>query len=357
MGNSLRNSIIEEDLKIITRGDLPWDDFEDATVLVTGANGFLPAYLVETLLYLNEKRQAHPTRVIGLVRNLDRALTRFSAYHDRSDLQWIVQDVCNPIVLDGQVDYIIHAASQASPRYYGIDPVGTLAPNVLGTYHLLNLAREKSVKGFLFFSSGEIYGQVDPNLIPTREDSYGTLDCATVRSCYAESKRMGETMCVSWAHQYNVPVKIVRPFHTYGPGMRLDDGRVFADFMADIVHGRDIIMKSDGSAIRAFCYLADATLGFFTVLLKGKVGQAYNIGNDQGEISVFDLANLLVGLFPERCLKVTRAATMHQPGYLQSPISRNTPAISKVYALGWQPRVSVKDGFIRTIRSFSDGPL
>ena len=111
------------------------------------------------------------------------------------------------------------------------------------------------VESFLFLSSGEVYGAIDSVHIPTGEKEYGFIDPTDVRSCYGESKRMGETMCISYFHQFNIPSKIVRPFHTYGPGMQLDDGRVFADFVSDIVNGKDIVMKSDGSAIRAFCIL------------------------------------------------------------------------------------------------------
>ncbi len=349
----MRHPIIEEDLAKITSFDLPWSKFEGKTVLVSGANGFLPAYLVETLLYLNETKHQIPTQVIGLVRNVDKARVRFVEYLSRNDLKLIVQDVSVPVKINGPVDFIIHAASQASPKYFGSDPVGTLSANVLGTYHLLNLAQTKQVEGFLFFSSGEVYGQVPPDQIPIYETAYGYLDPASVRACYAESKRMGETMCVAWHHQFGVPVKIVRPFHTYGPGMRLDDGRVFADFVANIVHNQDIVMMSDGSAIRPFCYLADATAGFFTVLLKGQAGQAYNIGNPEAEISILDLAETLVALFPEKKLHVVRQPTVVTPsGYLPSPIVRNSPDITKVRQLGWHTETSVPVGFARTIRSF-----
>jgi len=260
----MRHPVIEEDLTVITQFNLPWEEFEGKTVLITGANGFLPAYMVETLLYLNETRHRVATQVIGLVRNIDKARVRFAAYQNRSDLRFIVQDVSMPMTIDVQVDYIVHAASQASPKYFGSDPIGTLSANVLGTHHLLCLAQEHQVKGFLYFSSSEVYGQVDR--VPIDELAYGYLDPTDVRSCYAESKRMGETMCVAYAHQSGVPAKIVRPFHTYGPGMSLNDGRVFADFVADIVGNLHIVMKSDGSSTRSFCYLADAVMGFFTVL-------------------------------------------------------------------------------------------
>jgi nucleoside-diphosphate-sugar epimerase len=348
----MKRQVVEEDLESIVDADLPWSQFEGKTVLISGASGFLPAYMVETLLYLNQKRNGPPTKIIGLVRNRDKFISRFSDYRNRNDLHFMAQDVCMPVVIREGIDYIIHAASQASPKYFGKDPIGTLSANVLGTCNLLDLARDKDAKGFLFFSSAEVYGQVDPSQMPLKEDAYGYVDPMDVRSCYAESKRMGETMCIAWSLQHKVPAKIVRLFHTYGPGMSLDDGRVFADFVADVVNNRNIVMKSDGRALRSFCYLADAVLGIFNVLLKGEVGQAYNIGNDTGEVSILDLGNMLVNLFPEKKLRVIRHESVEQPGYLKSKVSRICPDISKARRLGWKPRFSIEEGFRRTIRSF-----
>jgi len=353
----MRNPIIEEDLENIIQAELPWHLLEGQRVLISGANGFLPAYMVETLLYLNEKRFARNrnVQVLGLVRNRDKALKRFSHYRERNDLELLVHDMSSPVfpIIEGDVSYVIHAASQASPRYYGTDPVGTLLPNVVGTYNLLELSRKRNIRSFLFFSSGEVYGEVRAGNIPTKESDYGYLDPTNIRSCYAESKRMGETMCVSWFQQFNVPAKIVRPFHTYGPGMDLQDGRVFADFVRDIVQSRNIHMKSDGSAVRAFCYLSDAIRGFFSVLLKGNNGEAYNVGNEQGEISIAALAELLTTLYPEKGLVVVRDNVNEPQGYLQSKISRNSPDSAKIGALGWKPVVSLREGFDRTIRSFT----
>jgi len=348
-----RAPVIEADLAWITTAKLPWASLAGKTVLVSGANGILPAYMVETMLYLNEgQNQANPTTVIALVRNRERALERFSAYQGRLDLKFLVQDVCQPAVIRQPIHFIVHAASQASPKFFGADPAGTLSANVLGTLHLLNLAREKRPEAFLFFSSGEVYGCLSPAQVPTREDIFGYIDPADVRACYGESKRLGETMCVAWAHQHGVPAKIVRPFHTYGPGMRLDDGRVFADFVSDIVNHRNIVMKSDGAAVRAFCYLADAVVGFFTVLFKGEVGQAYNVGNDRGELSIRDLAHLLVELHPDKPLAVMQDEGAKSPSYLRSKIARNCPDVTKIRQLGWTPTISVADGFKRTIQSF-----
>jgi UDP-glucuronate decarboxylase len=345
-------SIIEEDLERIISEHVPWEKLDGKSILVTGANGFLPAYMVETLLYLNERIFRKSAKIFALVRNKQRALRRFENCGRAKGLSFVVQDVCAPLSVEGKIDYVIHAASQASPKYFGVDPVGTLNANVLGTHNVLKLAHEKQVEGFLFFSSGEVYGKVAEKDIPITETAYGYLDPTDIRSCYAESKRLGETMCVSWFRQFALPVKIVRPFHTYGPGLKLDDGRVFADFVADVVHCRDIVMKSEGGARRAFCYLADATRGFFTVLLKGENGQPYNVGNPDAEVSIAELAGILTRMFPERKLEVMKKIADRGADYLESPISRNSPDITRAKSLGWIPDTSVSEGFQRTVRSF-----
>lgn len=348
----MRHVIVEEDLNTIAAANLPWNELRNKTVLVSGAAGFLPAYLVETILYLNERRIGESTHVVGLVRSIDRATQRFSAYHGRADLQLVKHDVALPLPDLGHIDFIIHAASQASPKFYRVDPAGTLDANILGTHHLLSLARAQLVKGFLFFSSGDVYGP-RPAATPTNEGDFGPLDPLDPRSCYGEAKRLAETMCVAWQRQFGVPAVIVRPFHTYGPGMRLDDGRVFADFVADAIQRRPIVLKSDGAATRAFCYLADATTGFFSVLLRGKHGEAYNIGNDHGECSIAELAELFVRLFPDRCREVVRTNRHPDDVYVTSTLARSCPDITRARALGWQPFTNLVEGFSRTVRSFT----
>lgn len=346
------NQIVKQDLEFIAEKDLPWDRLEGSTVLITGANGFLPAYMVDSLAYLNKYKLSDKLRIIALVRNLDRARQRF--YHYASgEIEFIEQDVCQPLKVTDKVDYVIHAASQASPKYYGVDPVGTSCPNVIGTHNLLEFSRKNAVNGFLFFSSGEIYGEVPPDKLPVSEEFFGWINPLHLRSCYAESKRMGENMCVSWHHQHGIPSKIIRPFHTYGPCMRLDDGRVFSDFVADIVNRRNIVINSDGTARRSFCYIADATAAFFSVLLQGKPGEAYNVGNSQCEVSIKKLADDLVDLFPEYGLKVVMNGDVKDGQYLKSNISRSCPDTSKVMSLGWKPAYSIREGFRRTVVSFT----
>jgi UDP-glucuronate decarboxylase len=348
-----QSATVITDLQAIIRTNLPWQKFSGKTVLITGANGFLPAYLIETLLYLNNEILDEPVQVIGLVRNYDKARQRFSTYFESGHLQLVTQDVSQPIEVNSEIHYIIHAASQASPKYYGTDPVGTLSANVLGTMNVLRLAQQQpAIEGVLYFSSSEVYGELTAAQLPVRENQFGYLDPMRVRSCYAESKRMGENICASWVSQFGVPAIIVRPFHTYGPGMALDDGRVYADFVRDILQGRDLAMQSDGSARRAFCYLADATVGFFTALLLGVAGQAYNVGNPDQEYSILQLAHVVAGIAPGQPRQVIEFSPATDGSYLPSPVSRLTPDIAKLSMLGWQPTTTVADGFARTIASY-----
>ncbi len=348
----VRHPVVEEDLQTILKAPLPWDALYGQTVLVTGANGILASYVVETLLFLNESTRGKPVQVLALVRDKARAENRFAHYRGRNDLHLIVQDASHPIPEDVHADYIVHAASQASPKYYGADPVGTLLPNVVGTYHLLQLARRSSAKAFLFLSSGEVYGRIPVGQVAITESDYGPSDPTEVRACYGEGKRAGETLCVAYSHQYGVPTRIARLSHTYGPGMRLDDGRVFADFVADVVNRRPIVLKSAGTAQRPFCYVSDAVAGFLTVFFKGASGQAYNVANAGACASVRELAELLVQLFPERALSVEYSGGKTDPSYLPSKNLIGVPDCSKVHALGWEPTVGLAEGFRRTVRSY-----
>lgn len=334
---------------LVENYSVPWERLRGKTVMITGAAGFLAAYMVETLMYLNDTRALNAT-VLAVVRNKLRLESRFPHYRERSELICIEQDVHAPVRPDRKVDFIIHAASHASPKYYATDPVGTLAANTQGTANLLELAARNGAEGFLYFSSAEVYGEA--SRVPTSESDYGYLDPLMVRSCYAESKRMGENTCVSWHHQYGVPTRIVRPFHTYGPGMALDDGRVYADFVSDVVNGRDIVLKSDGLAKRAFCYLADATAGFWMVLLNAENAKAYNIGNPEGVISMRDLATMVAGLYPEKNISVRFVQRMDAENYLPSQISITCPDITLAQGLDWHPRTSLESGFRKTIESY-----
>jgi UDP-glucuronate decarboxylase len=347
-----RHPTVLADIEQVLAARLPWGDLDGKTVLVSGGAGFLPAALVEALLHVSTRKGGPDLRIIVLCRNLERARWRLAAWRNAPKLQVIEHDVCQPFVTSAPIDIIIHAASQASPKFYGSDPVGTIEPNTKGTQTLLQLAVEKKSSRFLYFSSSEVYGAPNTSVQALDETAFGWLDCASVRACYGESKRLGETLCVAYGHQHGVPTVIVRPFHTYGPGMRLDDGRVYADFVRDAVDGRQITLNSDGLAQRAFCYLSDATQAFLTVLLKGQSGLAYNVANPNTVSSIGSLARLIGDMYPASGpVQYTKAAPQ---GYLASTVQMNIPSIARIEGLGWTPTTSLADGFKRCIDLYLD---
>lgn len=344
--------VLQDDIASIVQHDLPWETLAGAQVVVTGAAGFLGGYFARTLLALHSRgKVSRPVRVLAMVRDLERARSRFLDLENHEGfelLPWDLNTMAVPDLRNSQ--YVIHAASQASPRFYGTDPVGTLLPNTVGTAGLLEALRKSGdPRGFLFVSSSEVYGAVSGEA-SLSESSYGTVDPVSVRACYAESKRMGEAMCVAWHHQHGIPTYVVRPFHTYGPGLTPEDGRVFADFVFNVVRGEDIVLNSDGTARRAFCYAADAVKGFFTVLLRGQPATSYNVANPEGELSMLELAQLVVDLVPEKQLKIQRK-TSDKP-YLQSIYNRLVPDVSRLKALGWKPCISPAEGFKRMIEAY-----
>jgi nucleoside-diphosphate-sugar epimerase len=204
----------------------------------------------------------------------------------------------------------------------------------------------------LFYSSSEIYGDPSTENIPTDETYRGYVSCTGPRACYDESKRFGETLCVNFAQQRAVPVKMARPFNNYGPGLKITDGRVIPDFARNILGGADIVMLSDGSPKRTFCYVADAVAGYFKVLVKGRAGEAYNVGVETPEISVADLAERMVAL--GRNLfgykgKVVRQASADALYLVDNP-NRRSPVIAKARAeLGYDPEIDIDEGLRRSM--------
>ncbi len=275
------------------------------------------------------------------------------------EIRLVRHDVTDPLPPDlGDAEYLIHAASIASPMYYRKYPLETIDANVNGLRHMLdyaagrNRAAPGSFKGMLFFSTSEIYGDPTPDAIPTPETYRGLVSCTGPRACYDESKRLGETICVIYAQTRDVPVSIARPFNNYGPGLKITDGRVLPDFARDALAGRDIVMLSDGSPTRTFCYITDALSGYLKVLVNGRRGESYNIGIEKPEISMRELA--------ERVQKAAgdlwsyKGKVVHKPSdetvYLTDNPNRRCPVIEKARTeLGYAPEVDADTGIRRTL--------
>jgi nucleoside-diphosphate-sugar epimerase len=235
---------------------------------------------------------------------------------------------------------------------FGRDPVGTYAPNVLGTHHLMERALRDRASGVLFLSSGAVHGALGADVECVREDVYGVVDPLDPRASYAESKRMGETICRSWFVQHGVPVRMARLGHTYGPGMRRSDERAFAQFVFDVLDGRDIVLNSDGAATRPYCYLADATSALLRLLLAGKDGEAYLVANPDASCTIRELAELIAGLDPTGRASVRRAYGEQPADYVPNRDPFRPVDISKMRALGWEPATGLREGFARTIESY-----
>jgi nucleoside-diphosphate-sugar epimerase len=333
-------------------------------LLITGGAGFLGYYFVQSVLHWNKKVEAaksiHLTVYDNYVRGIPNWLIKLE---NEPNLKLVMHDIRNPLPEDiGDFQYIIHAASIASPTYYRKDPIGTMDANVNGLRMLLEYFKQqkeqgKGVGGFLFFSSSEIYGDPTPENIPTPEDYRGNVSCTGPRACYDEAKRYGETLCINFAQEYGLPIKAARPFNNYGPGLKITDRRVLPDFARDLLAGKDIVMLSDGSPKRTFCYVADAIVGYYKILVKGHPGEAYNIGVESPEISVAELAEKVVGL--ARALfgyqgRVIRQVSSDQDYLVDNP-SRRCPVIAKARNhLGYNPTVLIDEGLRRSLIWYSD---
>jgi len=336
------NKIIEEDINCILDNPINFKKLENSTVLITGASGMIGTYLLYTLAILNDLKSLN-IKIVALVRDRN----KITGYlKNRDDLIVLEQDVCDRINYDDKVDYIIHAASPASPRIMKDSPVDTLMANTLGTYNTLKLAKKSNTKSYVFISSREVYGEPYEWQEEFKEDTYGFIDPLLPRSCYPEGKRAAENMCVTFKEQYGVNAKIVRPAHTYGPGMSIYDGRVQADFLKNVVEHQNILMKSTGEALRTYTYIRDVVAGIFFVLLEAE-DIAYNVADEEAKITIKGLAELLVGLYPERKLKVEMKIEENQKGV--APFKLGTINSEKIRALGWKPTITIEEGFRRTV--------
>lgn len=349
------NTIIFNDMREIHgAGLVDWHRFRGKSVLVSGAYGMLASYMVFMLIYLNETQPDAHIRILALGRSREKLEERFGTYARKDYFTPVIQDVCDPPGNMPKADFIIHAAGPSNPRLYATRPVDVILPNTSGTLNLLEKARAEQAEGFLFFSSGAAQGMLE-HRDTVAEDDMGYLNPMDIGSCYGESKRLGETLCKSYSHQYGLPAKVVRLGHTYGPTLDLNDSRSFAEFVSDAVHGRDIVMKSEGLIMRPFCYISDVTLACFKVLLDAPAGQAYLVTEPANLLAIKDLAALIARLARRpgtRVVKMQRDADAAHVEIL--PTTRHPHInIAKLQALGWKSRVSVEEGFRRTLESFS----
>lgn len=336
--------------------------FRDSTILITGCGGFLGYYFMN--FFETFEMELGIKKVI--------ALDNFMLGNPRwIDVMWknplfdirkfdIITDQISDIPESSEADYIIHMASIASPMFYRQYPIETLDANIWGLRSLLDYYKGRNIKGFLFFSSSELYGDPTPENIPTNEEYRGNVSATGPRACYDESKRFGETMCGLFARKYDMPIGVVRPFNNYGPGMKINDKRVPADFAKAIYEGEDITILSSGTPTRTFCYIADSITGYLKVLLYGKYDY-FNIGIDKPEISIKELADIYTvagkEIFGYKGKVIYNVSEDKE--YLTHNPERRCPDITKAKKkLHYEPSIEVTEGirrFLAFIKESSEG--
>lgn len=336
------NRIVQEDIDNILNMQINWERINNSNILVTGASGMIGQYMICCLLELKKKKN-YNINIYALMRNPDKMPEEC-----RNGITIIKQDVIEKINVDVSFDFVIHTASPASPRIMKENPVGTIAANTVGTYNTLLAASRGSGRGYLYISSREIYGQpgIDQELFS--ENIYGFVDPLDVRSCYPEGKKAAETMCMCFKQQYGTNVKIARLAHTFGPGMSIDDGRVQADFFKNVVQNEDIVLKSQGTSIRTYTYIGDAIGALFYILLNSDE-VVYNIASEESTVSIRQLAEKMVDLFPEKHLKLVFDIPVDERNSGCAPFTRGILDSTKLREIGWNPIYSLEEGIMRTV--------
>ncbi|MDA8957339.1 NAD-dependent epimerase/dehydratase family protein [Gammaproteobacteria bacterium] len=332
-----------------------FNEMSGSGLLITGGAGFLGYYFIQSILKWNELNNEDKKIELYVLDNFVRGMPSWLIdLQANNDFVIINQSILDPLPNNFKnIDYIIHAASIASPIFYRKNPIATMDANVNGLRNILDfcLSFNNKVKGILYFSTSEIYGDPSEDQIPTKETYRGNVSCTGPRACYDESKRYGETMCVNFSQQHNLPIKIARPFNNYGPGLKITDGRALPDFARNIVEKKDIILLSDGSPTRTFCYVSDAIIGYFKILVIGRSGESYNIGTETPEISILELA--------KKCIDIGKEVFDYEVGlnflessdkdYLVDNPNRRCPDISKARKeLSYKPSIGIEEGLLKS---------
>ena len=329
-------------------------DFRNSNILITGCAGFLGYYLFN--YFAKFKENLGIKSITGLDSFLLGCPDWLQKLKDVKDsgielIEFnIGKDKINDLSNAKDITHIIHMASIASPTYYRKYPLETVDANIWGLRDLLDFyCKSKKLKGFLFFSSSEIYGDPDPDSIPTKEDYRGYVSCTGPRACYDEAKRFGETLCSIFRKKYDQPITIVRPFNNYGPGMKINDKRLPADIAKCVIENRPIILFSDGKPTRTFCYVADAVCGYIKALNSANKTE-YNIGIDLEETSVYEFAeyNLKIGRELFNYSGEIQFAKSVDKKYLTDNPQRRCPNIHKARnEINYNPKITLKEGITR----------
>ena len=350
--NLLQNEKYMEDVRSVAAARLPWERLSNSSFLITGAGGMIGSFLIDVLMYRNQKYGMN-CKILALGRSEHKAEVRFSDYWEQENFEFISHDINLPLSDENYktVDYILHAASNTHPVAYATDPIGTVTTNIIGTNNLLEFAcRHKTVR-FVFASTVEVYGENRGDTDYFNEDYCGYINCNTLRAGYPESKRCGEALCQAYMKQKALDIVIPRLARTYGPTMLSSDTKAISQFLKKGAAGENIILKSEGTQLYSYTYVADAAAGILYTLFYGKTGEAYNLADSGSDIMLKDLAKIIAEESGTEVVFELPDA-VEAAGY-----SKATKAVmdgAKARELGWIPRYDINYGIRKTINFFKD---
>ena len=332
------------DLDAVCNLDLPWNDFKEKTVVVSGATGMIGAFFIDVLMRKNETAELD-CNIVALGRNIEKARLRlpyFKSCHFSFEEASVSSAGYRPTC---PADFVLHLASSTHPRQYSSDPIGTIRANVDGLQNLLEFSADSGAR-LLFASSVEIYGQNRGDVERFDEQYCGNIDCNTLRACYNESKRLGEAMCQAYRSQRGVEAVIARIARVYGPTLLNEDSKALSQFIRQSLAGEDVVLKSEGTQRFSYLHVADAVSGLLHVMLLAIDGEAYNLADKGSDIALRDLARLVAGVGGVDVVFDLPDA-QEAAGYSVATLALMNG--SKAQGLGWKARYTIEDGLRSTV--------
>ena len=337
---------------IVSDNVIPWNEMRDSTILVTGSTGLIGSALIHALCAANKKYNLG-IRILAFGRNERKAKSLIENY----GIEFFKHDICKPIIIKSNVNYIFHCAAITKSSEMATNPVEVINISIKGTDNILTLAKKKDVKSMVYLSSMEVYGRIKPTLLSVTEDILGNIDLKNPRSCYPESKRMCECMCNCWFSQYGIPVKIARLAQTFGAGTPITDTRIFTQFALSAINGKDIVLHTDGRSRGNYCYINDVIKGLFLLLLKGKNGEAYNIVNPKASMTIRQMALFVSEKVGDKKVPVVVDKPSNIQAFGYAPETSFRLSAKKLEKIGWKAKYNLAEMYRRMIQNWHEEKL